>query len=205
MRILKFTLIGIIISFLGSCASGYKMMSPDVIQYNSGKEDSGVKFEYKYDLLKKKYAKKEDKKGIRIVAVKITNNSGRDLSLGKDFSINYQNGNPINLVENEYAFKTLKQSTASYLLYLLLLPVNLQTTRTTNGFEQTENIFPIGLILGPGIAGGNMIAAGSANKKFKEELTQYDLSGKVIKDGETKVGLIAIQTNTYDALTLKLK
>ena len=204
MRILKFTLIGIIISFLGSCASGYKMMSPDVLQYNSGKEDSGVKFEYKYDLLKKKYAKKEDKKGIRIVAVKITNNSGRDLSLGKDFSINYQNGNPINLVENEYAFKTLKQSTASYLLYLLLLPVNLQTTRTTNGFEQTENIFPIGLILGPGIAGGNMIAAGSANKKFKEELTQYDLSGKVIKDGETKVGLIAIQTNTYDALTLKL-
>jgi hypothetical protein len=205
MRILKFTLIGIIISFLGSCASGYKMMSPDYLQYNSGKEDSGVKFEYKYDLLKKKYAKKEDKKGIRIVAVKITNNSGRDLSFGKDFSINYQNGNPINLVENEYAFKTLKQSTASYLLYLLLLPVNLQTTRTTNGFEQTENIFPIGLILGPGIAGGNMIAAGSANKKFKEELTQYDLSDKLIKDGETKVGLIAIQTNSYDALSLKMK
>jgi len=205
MRIFKLTLIGLAMSFFGSCASGYKMIAPSYLQYKSVKEDQGVKFEYKYDLLHKKYAKKEDKKGIKVVAVKITNNSGRDLEFGKDFVIEYENGNAINLVNNEFTFKTLKQSTASYLFYLLLLPVNLQTTETTNGFEQTENIFPIGLILGPGIAGGNMIAAGSANKKFKEELTQYDLSGKVIKDGETKVGLISIQSDSYDALSLKVE
>jgi hypothetical protein len=30
----------------------------------------------------------------------------------------------------------------------------------------------------PGLAGGNMIAASSANKNFKNELMQFDLNGK---------------------------
>jgi hypothetical protein len=158
-----------------------------------------------YDLLKKKYAKKEEKKGIRIVAVKITNNSGKDMQFGKDFRLSYENGNQINIVNNEYAFKTLKQSTASYLFYLLLAPINLTTTETNNnGTTETNNIFPIGLILGPAIAGGNMIAAGTANKKFEQDLLGYNITDKVVKDGETIVGLISIQSDRYDALKLIL-
>jgi hypothetical protein len=37
------------------------------------------------------------------------------------------------------------------------------------------------LIVGPGLAGGNMIAASSANKNFKNELMQFDLNGKQSK------------------------
>jgi hypothetical protein len=37
------------------------------------------------------------------------------------------------------------------------------------------------LIVGSGLAGGNMIAASSANKNFKNELIQFDLNGKTIK------------------------
>jgi hypothetical protein len=33
----------------------------------------------------------------------------------------------------------------------------------------------------PGLAGGNMIAASSANKNFKNELMQFDLNGKQSK------------------------
>lgn len=204
-RLLKVVLVILLVGSLGSCASGYKMIGPAGLDYKSVKEDNGVKFEYKYDLLKKKkYAKKEEKKGVKIVAVKITNTSGRDLTFGKDLILSYENGNAINIVDNDYAFDMLKQKTATYLLYLLLMPVNLTRTETNNGFTETENIFPVGLILGPGIAGGNMIAAGSANKKFKQELMDYDINGKVIKDGDTEVGLIGIQTDSYDALMLKV-
>lgn len=85
MRFLKLVLVCIFMSSLFSCASRYKMIEPESINYLSVKEDKGVKFEYKYDLLSKKYAKKEEKKGVKIVAVKVTNNSGSDLKLVKIF------------------------------------------------------------------------------------------------------------------------
>ena len=50
-----------------------------------------------------------------------------------------------------------------------------------------------------------MIAAGSANKKLKAELLEYNISGTVIEKGETKYGLIGIRTDTYDALKLKIQ
>jgi hypothetical protein len=74
MRLIKLFFLSIVVLSLTNCASGYKMIEPSSINYQSVKENDGLKFEYKYDLLKKKYAKKEEKKGIRIVAVKITNN-----------------------------------------------------------------------------------------------------------------------------------
>ena len=204
MRFVKLFAVVVVILSLNSCASSYKMIEPSSLNYLSVKENDGVKFEYKYNLLNKKYSKKEDKKSLKIAAVKITNNSGRDLHFGNDISITYENGNLINIVDNDYAFKTLKQSTATYLLYLLLTPTSIYRTETTDGFTETETIFPIGLILGPGIAGGNMLIAGSANKKLKKELMEYDLSDKIIKNGETKVGLIGIQSTSYDALTFRI-
>jgi hypothetical protein len=73
------------------------------------------------------------------------------------------NGNEVNLVETEKLFKTVKQSPASYLWYLLLTPVQFYSgsTTTSNGYyteTKPANSFPIGLIVGPGLAGGNMIA-----------------------------------------------
>ena len=50
-----------------------------------------------------------------------------------------------------------------------------------------------------------MIAAGSANKKFKNEMLTYNIYGTVIKKGETKYGLVGIKTSSYDALKLKIE
>jgi hypothetical protein len=206
MRIIKITLLLITIASFTSCASGYKMIEPETINYISTNESGNVKLEYKYDLLHKKYAKKEEKKGVKLVAVKITNNSGKDVMFGRDAKLTYENGTEVYVMENEKAFKTLKQSPASYLWYLLLTPVNLYTTDTnSNGFQEETSSTPIGLILGPGLAGGNMIAASSANKKFKEELLEYNVNGTIIKNGETKYGLIGIEADSFDALKLKIK
>ncbi|UII75762.1 hypothetical protein LV716_16090 [Flagellimonas sp. HMM57] len=206
MRTIKIILFSIVVSTLTNCASGYKMIEPKSINYISSNETDNVKLEYKYDLLEKKYAKKELKKGVKLVAVKITNNSERDLVFGRDVVLAYENGSEVYIMENEKVFTTIKQSPASYLFYLLLTPVNLYTTETnSNGFEETTSSTPIGLILGPALAGGNMIAAGSANTKFKTEMLDYNINGTVIPKNETKYGLIGIKSNSFDSLKLKIE
>lgn len=206
MKNLKLTSLLTIAITLSNCASGYKMIEPEKINYISANESDGVTLEYKYDLLEKKYEKKELTKGVKLVAVKITNNSGKDLMFGRHAKLAFVNGTEVHVMENEKVFKTLKQSPASYLWYLLLTPVNLYVTKTNSyGFQEKTSSTPIGLILGPGLAGGNMIAAGSANKKFKEEILEYNVNGTVIKNGETKYGLIGIKTDSFDALKLKIE
>ena len=164
MKIIKITLLLVTIMLLTSCASGYKMIEPKSINYISTDLNNEVKLEYKYDLLNKKYAKKEVKKGVKLVAVKITNLSNRDLMFEREIKLNYANGNEIFILESNKVFETLKQSTATYLFYLLLTPMNFYTT--SNG-EQTSST-PIGLVVGPGLSGGNMIAASSAKKNSKQ-------------------------------------
>jgi hypothetical protein len=206
MKFIKVGFLFIAVTTLTNCASGYKMIEPKSINYVSTNETDKVKLEYKYDLLDKKYAKKELKKGVKIVAVKITNNSDRDLMFGKDATLTYANGAEIYLMENKKAFKTIKQSPTSYLWYLLLTPVTFNTTGTnSNGFQENTSSTPIGLILGPGLAGGNMIAAGTANKKFETEMLEYNINGTVIKKGETKYGLIGIKADSFDSLKLKIE
>lgn len=201
MRSIKITLILISIISLTSCASGYKMIEPTSINYVSTTESKGVKLEYKYDLLDKKYAKKEIKKGVKLVAVKITNGSDKDLMFGREIKLTYGNGTEIIAMENNKVFKTLKQKPATYLFYLLLTPLNAYTT-SSNG---SSSSFPVGLIVGPGLAGGNMIAAGSANKKFKTELLEYNINGTLIKKGETKYGLVGIRSDSFEALKIKVE
>jgi hypothetical protein len=206
MKIIKIALLFIAIASITGCASGYKMIEPNTINYVSTYENDSVRLDYKYNLLDKKYAKKEVKKGIKLVAVKITNNSDKDLVFGREIKLSYENDSEIYVMDNKKVFKTLKQSPASYLWYLLLTPVNFYTTETdSNGFQETTSSTPIGLILGPGLAGGNMIAAGSANKKFETEMLDYNINGTTINKGETKYGLIGIKSNSFDAIKFKVE
>ena len=202
---LKTVLILIAVASLTSCASGYRPITPQNINYLSTVENNGVTLDYKYNLLDKRYAKKEGKKGMKLVAVKLTNNSGKDLMFGRDIKLVYENGNYVNVEENEKVFQTLKQGTAGYLLYLLLTPLRFETSSSSNGVPETTSSTPIGVVIGPGLAGGNMIAAGSANKKFKDDILEYNLNGMLIKQGETKYGLIGVVTDSYDALKLKVE
>src|SRR5690606_25601958 len=107
-----------------SCASGYKNIQPKTINYLSTNSDSGITMEYKYNLLHKKYAKKEVKKGVKLIAIKVKNESDRDVMFGRDIKLTYENGADVQIMENEKVFKTLKQSPTSYLFYFLLSPIS---------------------------------------------------------------------------------
>jgi hypothetical protein len=209
-KMIKISSLLVFALFLNSCASGYKKIDPATINYGSKSIENNILLEYKYDLLFKKYKKKETKNEIKLIAIKITNNSDKDIVFGTDFKLYYENGNQVSLIETEKLFKTIKQSPASYLWYLLLSPIQFYSgsTTTTNGsYTETKpaNSFPVGLILGPGLTAGNMIAASSANKAFKNELMEFDLNGKTIKKGETVYGLIGSLSNSYDSIKLKMQ
>lgn len=188
---------------VGGCASGYKKINPETINYASKNIESNILLEYKYDLLEKKYKKKETKNEVKLIAVKVTNNTEKDIVFGKDFKLAYENGNLISIIETEKIYKQIKQSPASYLWYLLLTPMQFNTSTTSNGQVQKSSSTPIGLVIGPGLAGGNMIAASSANKNFKNELMEFEINGKTIKKGETVYGLIGLNSNNYDSIKVK--
>lgn len=205
MKILKLTTVLLGLLFLNSCASRYISIQPEQLMYNSINKEGDVSLEYKYDLLHKKYSKKEEKKEVRLVAVKITNNSDRDLVFGEDLRLTYANNNAISLLEREKVFSSLRQKPATHLFYLLLTPLTFSTTTTNSqGFSQTSSSFPAGLILGPTLAGANLFTASGANKKFKNDLLEYDMRGKLIPRGATVYGLVGIRADNYDALKVQL-
>jgi hypothetical protein len=70
--------------------------------------------------------------------------------------------------------------------------------------EKQSSSTPIGLVVGPALAGGNMLIASSANKNFKTELLNNSIKDREIKAGETFYGLIAINDNGFMPLSLEM-
>ena len=110
------------------------------------------------------------KKNVKLVAVRITNNSKRDLMFGEDIELTYENGSELYVLENQKALEILQQDLSSFLYYLVFTPANVYKTETDRNGSEESSIIPIGLILGPALTGVNMIVANAANSKFKEEI-----------------------------------
>lgn len=187
--------------FLASCAASYHSINPPTLNYLSNSTDKSVSLDYKYNLLSKKYAKKETKHNIKLIAVKLTNNSGRDLVFGKDIKLAYGNGSEVVLMEEGEVFKELRQQSGYYLFYMVLSAATISTT--SNG-QQTSSI-PVGYVLGPGLTATNMIIAGTANASFKEELLKYNIIGTTVKNGATVYGLVGINSSNYEGIKVKIE
>lgn len=63
----------------------------------------------------------------------------------------------------------------------------------------------LGLLIGPGLAGGNLITASSANKNLKNDLLTFNLRDKKIEIGETVYGIIGLRADNYVTLKLKIE
>lgn len=201
-KFLIFSLLAIVV-FSGGCASGYHSINPRTTYFNTTEEINNIEFSYRYNVLKekgnKKYAKKEDKNKIKVVAVRITNYTGYPLKFSEDIEIHAGN-QAVPLLKTAYIHRELRQGVPVYLLYLLFTPMKLYTN--VNGNESSANI---GYLLGPGLTALNMGRAANANSKFKQELLHYSLQNRVIEDGETVYGLIGIHDLGYAPLKVKLK
>jgi hypothetical protein len=191
-------------SLLGSCAGSFKSIDPTTIHYNTQAEKSDVDLQYKYDVLRergnKKYAKKELKAGVRIVALRITNTSDKTIRIGDNARI-YSGDSEVRLWPADLIHRRVKQIAPLYLLYLLLTPLEISTS--SNGVETSS--FPIGYIVGPGLAAGNVAVAATGNARLKQELMNFDLIDKPIAPGQTVYGLIGVPESGFIPLRIVVK
>lgn len=194
MKNISFLLFAILMS---GCAGSYKSLDLATLNYTKGSGTSNTySTEYRYDILStrsnKKYAKKEDKSGISLVAIKFTNNSEEAV---KGSELSFFNGDQqITPVDKETVYKKLKQGSAIYLLYL---PIVLTQTDCSNfGGCETKVLFPIGIPL----ALINILISSSSNSTFKKELVEYDFENKVIQPGQSEYAIIGVKNSNYGVI-----
>lgn len=199
-------------TLLGSgCAASFTSMQPERIATYQSSSVAGapVQFAYQYDALRlrgrnKKYAKKAQKHGYQVVAVRVTNNTNSELNFTRD-AVLYSGDHPVTPVMSSLAANDMKQGVFIYLLYLLL---NFNVGGTTSYNPYTGQQTTVGgtfLPTGPFIAGGNMLGASLANKNFRNELEQYDLTNRNIRPGETVYGLVSVREPNVAPLRLELR
>ncbi|NDK56692.1 hypothetical protein [Pontibacter fetidus] len=193
---------------LSSCAGSYKSITPENMHYEVKSESNGVVLQYRLGVLgehgNKKYVKKESKNFIKVAAVKLTNNTANTIDVSNDVKF-FSGPNQFSSLEPKLAHARLKQSVPIYLLYTLLTPLRLSETTYVNGIKQeTRVIFPVGLIVGPGITLYNMITAGTANNKLLSDLQKYSVLNKQIAPGETLHGIVVIPNGGYNPLSIKV-
>lgn len=200
-RMTKMMLLAFPLFLLGSCAKKYNQLSMNTLQFNNSSVNEGIEFSYRYNVLdgNEKYTKKEAKKNIALVGIKIKNTTKDTLRIGQELGV-YTGNNKTNVLQAFQVVNELKQSVPAYLLYLLLTPLNLYI-EDGNG----RTTYPIGLILGPSISVGNMIVAGNANKKFKKNVMDNYLLGVPIYPGETKSGLIGLRHTNFDPINIVIE
>lgn len=190
-----------LIFILASCASSYRPINPKSLLYDVKSIDS-VGFGYRYDVLayrgNSKYAKRELKKNIRLVALKIENRSDKVMRLGENFNV-YAGQNLIQPIAPEIVHRELKQGCAIYLLYSLIWFS--QGECDEYGNCETTLILPVGVP----ISVGNMIVSGGANNQFRAELLTNNLLNKEITPGETAYAIVGISDSGFQPLSIKLK
>ncbi|TPG72105.1 hypothetical protein EAH73_02355 [Hymenobacter nivis] len=187
------------------CAGSYTSIRPDrIATYQASAANAPVEFGYQYDVLRlhgnKKYVKKEAKRGYHVTAVRVTNNSGRELNFSRDLNLLYGD-RPVMPVGGTAAAQDMKQGVAVYLLYLLLNFNVGGTVDARTGATSGGTFIPTG----PFIAGGNMLGASQANKNMRQEFEEFDLTNRIIKPGETVYGIMSLRETSVAPMRLELR
>lgn len=201
---INFLFIIISVILLSSCAGPYHAISPGQISYYANSNIDELDFSYKYNVMierrNKKYARKEVRSGMNLVAVRITNKSSQKLVVKDDITF-YSNGQPFIPMEPKVYTNTVKQQAGFYLFYLLLTPISLNTY---DEYGNTESSTPIGLFIGPGIALGNLIGASQANQNMLREIERENIINKTIEPGQSVSGLMVVPGFASSSLTIDL-
>lgn len=195
------------IVLLSGCASSYKSLYPENMHYEARSESNGVVLQYKHGVLgeqgNKKYVKKETRNFVKVVAVKLTNNSASMIDVSQDVKF-FSGPNQFSPLEPTLAHSRLKQGVPIYLLYMLFTPLQITRSTSVNGRITESSSTPIGVVLGPGLTLFNILRAGSANQSMLRNLQQYSVLNRQIAPGETLHGLVVIPNGSYNPLTIQV-
>jgi hypothetical protein len=198
----KIPLLLLLAVLASSCASIYKPIAPETVEYNSSNPSKDVDFSYRYDVLayrgNNRYSKKERKNGFSVVAVKITNRTSVPINFARDLELGIARG-PIYPAESETAAEQMRQKVWLHLLWGLLAYTEAECDPYGNCHYTT--VIPFGLA----IAGINIGVASNSNTKIKQEFRKYSLYNKDIAPGETVYGIIPLRDIGFQPLSLRVK
>jgi len=186
--------------FISGCANSYKPINPTTLEYNRHNHQDGIDLSYEFEVLRergnKKLANKEGIYEIKLIAVKITNNTDSILNISKNVAF-YSGQNQIFPVEPLEIRKLLKQHVLGYTPYMVLSFLQLR-------FNDSGEKYQIGLIIAPIVTGENMSIASKANKNMLKELNEYNILNKDIKKGETVYGIFGVKNIGFSPISVKM-
>jgi hypothetical protein len=187
---------------LSSCARTYHAINPAVWNYDNSKVIAdNVIISYRYDVQNavqnKPYARKETKKNLKLLAIRIENNSKSPIQFKKEnFVIKTNNGRDIKIVDPLLYTKKIRQYSETFVLFYGLAGIGYQWGEINGeSYSQfTYNFIP--LIIGV----GNAIFGEISNGKQKEEILEKQIFDKTILPGERFYGIITIEEVSFPEL-----
>jgi hypothetical protein len=181
------------------CASTFHPINHEAVEYTRGPADSsGLAVQYHYNVLDESgnslYATKAREQGLSMVAVKIKNNTGREVGMR---DVDFYTGNNVVTPANPATMASVRQRSGLYTLYLLMMLVNGYKTEVTcsgyGGCQEETSFIPIGVIIGPVVMLINVAMAATANDALVKEATDNSILDKTLKPGETASGYLILR------------
>lgn len=193
----------LLITLFTSCARTYHTISPALYNFDNKKSlTENINVSYMHDVQQlndnKPYARKERKKDIKLVAIKVENLSDTTITLtSSNFFIKTGSGRDIPIISpNEYT-KKIRQYSETFILFYGLAGAGIIAEETPEGDVNTKFYYnPI-----PGLIGlGNAIFAATSNSKQTKNIASNSIFNKPIQPNSSIYGLIPIQDHTYSEL-----
>jgi hypothetical protein len=199
MLIKRSVIFTLIAAILLSCAAPYHIVNPQQMNFSNYKSGTGVDFAMRGNVLSDagnvRYANKEMKTGLRVVAVEIENKTDKPIVLRENAKF-YSGTKNIYPVEAEQISHQLKQPAGLYMLWSLLWVVISKCDNT----DCSVVPLPVGFFIGL----GNMSKAKKSNKALLDELNANNILDKKIMPGEKARGLLGFGEQNIDAIRIEI-
>lgn len=186
--------------FITGCAASYKTIDPEKVSYSNSANVDDLEISYKYNVLSsrgnRRFVKRERKKDLSVIAVKLTNHSNAPFTVTHSNFRIFASNKLLQPVNPSRAAGELKEKNALYLLYSLLF---LTISKEDNGEIKQTNL-PIGIP----IALGNFMVGMSSNSNIRQNFRQDHIYGKTIQPGEQLSGLAYFYDTNFEPLTFTI-
>ena len=187
-------------ALLAGCASTYTSPRSKPLSFKGVSTDTtGLSVEYDYSAMREagnvKYANKAATMGLSLPAIRIKNNTGRDLVIRKDVEFDV-GGTPVEPSEPGSETAEIRQMTGAYAWWLTAATINIFTSKTEcDGYSCSSNtsFIPVGLIAGPLITAINCGISSGSNTSFEDDVVGHNLLGMTVKAGQTVTGFLVLK------------
>lgn len=199
----------IAIIFVGGCARPYRKINMSAIPFKEYRQENKISYSLRqgvlYNLKNYYFARREQKKNMSLVAVKIVNKSELPVNIN-DLQFTCGAALPIQRVGIDEYYNAIKQKSALYWLYAVgfaVYPKPAVYTDPVSGTQVPKADNPkkfikngkqiIPLPFGLPVAAANYAIAYKANKKMMLDFKLLDLSNRVIQPFDSIQGILTFK------------